>query len=275
MTSFREVAVFEVNRVNLEHSSRYVGWVYGMLGDITIIAVNCCGAESPLTTRNSDLTQSSTTTLLEFNQATGVKVTAGATPADPDVVAIDTTEFTYNVFVNVPTCLSIALTKTFASTQLGGQNVLTNVTAALTWKTIKVGMVDGTTVAAAGPCVRPTDCCPDGPAISICSDTLFVSRTLKVTVSGGPTFNVVYDALGGLWTGVNGPSLDCADPLAFGLNLTPNCNGTWEIGGVASFRGPNTATVTPTSTSPFLLTVTAAAESGLCGGTVTFTVSEV
>jgi len=99
-----------------------------------------------------------------------------------------------------------------------------------------------------------------------------VSRTLKVVVSGGPTFHITYT--GSQWYGYTGVGNDCA--ANFGLTLEPICaGGDWTINCIASWKGPASATVTPTSTSPFLLVVSAAVESGLCGGTVTFTVEEV
>ena len=232
-TSHIEVAVFEVNGIDLEQESRYVGWVYGMLGDKTIIAVNSA-AVATLTTRNKNLTQSSTTTLLEFDQATGIRVDAGATPADPDVVSINpttlATTFTYNVNVNVPTCLSIILTKTNASTLLGGQTVLHDVTAALTWKTIAVGMLSGTTVGVASYCVTPVDCCPAGPRVLVATDCCPdddtpADLTLTISGTGGGSFPSIHTA--GQWeTG----SISFTGAGAGTIEINMYCSGsTWEF----------------------------------------------
>lgn len=110
--------------------------------------------------------------------------------------------------------------------------------------------------------------------VTVCGGTAgeaAVSRTLQVAVSGGPTFTITYT--GSQWYGFTGDNNDCAGN--FGLTLEPVCDGTWTMNSIASWKGPASAGVTPTSISPFLLVVAAAAESGLCGGTVTFTVSEV
>lgn len=231
-----------------------------------------------LTTANVDGTQESTTTRLEFDQSTGVRVDKGATDADPDVVSIDLTPvMTKSLNVLTQGCLTITLTKTY-STNPGETHLLTDVSLSysLVFKQRSITLLGVTEVGTERCVAAETECCtPAEDPVTVCAGLAgeaAVSRTLKVVVSGGPTFFITYDSGAVWWQGyVN--AFDCTD--GFGLTLTPNCDGTWDIQAVASFRGPAGATVTPTSTSPFLLTVTGATESGLCGGTVTFTVEEV
>lgn len=160
-----------------------------------------------LTTANVDTTEESTTSRLEFDQDTGIRVDAGATDADPDVVSIDLVTLVealppelFDETIQVPTCLSIKLTKTYASTQLGGQDVLTDVTAALTWKTRTVAMLRGTDIGTAGYCVAPSDCCPDGedPEVACCPDPVPFRLTLTIS-GGGGDFPLVWDAATSGW----------------------------------------------------------------------------
>lgn len=237
----------------------------------------------PITTANVDTTQESTTTRLEFDQGTGVRVDKGAADADPDVVSIDVDTLSDILVMDksaafvTQACIELTVTKTY-STNPGETHLLTDVavSAALVLKRRSVSLLSGTVLGAEVCVAAETSCCtPVEDPVTVCAglaSEATVSHTLKVVVSGGPTFFITYDSGAVWWQGyVN--AFDCTD--GFGLTLTPNCDGTWDMNTVASFRGPATATVTPTLTSPFLLTVTGATESGLCGGTVTFTVSEV
>lgn len=144
-----------------------------------------------IVTANVDTSEESTTTRLEFDQDTGIRVDAGATDADPDTVSIDpdvlVDTLTFDVDVQVPTCISVILTKTYAATTLGGESVLTNVTAAVAWKTKTVSMLANTTVSAAGACVAPPSCCPTGAVSLACGDGVtyttltFSNKTLDCT----------------------------------------------------------------------------------------------
>lgn len=104
------------------------------------------------------------------------------------------------------------------------------------------------------------------PIVTSCGT---VSASLKVTYSTGEVFTITHD--GTVWIGTFG-----ATGCGVGhKSLTLSCTaGTWSISAVASWEGPGAVGVTPTTTSPFLLNYTGA-ESGLCGGTVTFTVEEL
>ena len=261
--------VFEVNGLPLVAGDRYVCAVYGTYGRELVAATALAG--DALVTANVNGSQESTTSRLEFAQATGVRVDAGATASNPDVVSL-----VYSLAENFVTdvCVESTLVKTY-STASGETHLMTDVTQtiAVFMKKKNVTLLTGTTIGSAVCVAGTTPCC--APPVLVCG-TLSVSSKLKVVVSGGPTFDIVWN--GTFWAGFTSvlPQPDCTDTQAFGLELTPNCDGTWNVQGVASYRGPGALVVTPTSTSPFLLTVTAAAEgSGACGGTVTFVVEEV
>lgn len=235
---------------------------------------------STMVTANVDGTEESTTARLEFDQTTGVRIDKGATDADPDVVSLVLHGGGLNVVVQA--CVSTVVTKTYSTTP-GETHLLTDVavTTTLVLKTRNVPVLDTGGGLAPEVCrSADTECCePVADPATICAggpEEASVSHTLKVVVPGGPTFFITHDGFG-QWSGQTSalPQPDCTDTQAFGLILYPNCDGTWTMAAQASYRGPDTATVTPTSLSPFLLTVTGATESGLCGGTVTFTVEEV
>jgi hypothetical protein len=174
-------------------------------------------AGDDLNTQNVDGTDiDAATTDIRANQATFIEFTSvgGGTPyqrldlntaglcADQDFVDCVQSNMTFDVTVDVPGCLSITLTPTYASTQLGGQDVLTNVTAALTWKTRTLTLPTGTIVGDLGYCVTPDDCCPDGADVLIettCCPDNDVPRDLTLTVSGtgGGSFPIVES--GGNW----------------------------------------------------------------------------
>jgi hypothetical protein len=171
-------------------------------------------------TANVDATEESTTTRLEFNQDTYVRVDAGATDADPDVVSIDTAglcadaafadcvrdSMTFDVPVDLVTnvCVTVTLTKTFADTQLGGQNVLRDVSAAVSVFLEKktVTMLGGTTVGPAVCSLAPTECCVP-PVETECCPGYMVPTILCATFTAGPNagteVTLTYDA--GAWRG--------------------------------------------------------------------------
>lgn len=244
-----------------------------------IVLLQQTGSGGGITTANVDGSEESTTTRLEFDEATGIRVDAGTTDADPDTVSIDPEVLSDLLVMDksgsflTQGCLTVV--KTY-STNPGETHLLTDVSASLVFKRRAVSLLSATTLGEEVCIAAETSCCtPAEDPVTVCSGGAHeatVSRTLKVVVAGGPTFFLPYTGFG-YWYGYTGDSLDCDHN--FGLNLEPLCDGTWAVSGIASFKGPTYTVVTPVSTSPFLLVVTGATETGLCGGTVTFTVEEV
>jgi hypothetical protein len=108
---------------------------------------------------------------------------------------------------------------------------------------------------------------PSAPPIVTSCGT--VSASLKVTYSTGEVFVITHN--GTEWVGTFGAAGCGTGHKSLSLLCTA---GTWSVAAVASWEGPTSVAVTPTTTSPFLLNYTGA-ESGLCGGAVTFTVEEL
>jgi hypothetical protein len=98
-------------------------------------------------------------------------------------------------------------------------------------------------------------------------DSLTVQYTAPVNV----TFTITRQSAN-FWSGTNGDTTMCA-PESASLQLYCNGDGTFSLSAVASFRGPASTIVTADSLNPLLISYSGA-ESGLCGGSVTFTVSE-
>lgn len=104
-----------------------------------------------------------------------------------------------------------------------------------------------------------------------------ISRNLKVTYSTGQVFTIAYSVGSGLiagqWFGFYGPSFNCSSGAS--LVLTCYTDGHMDITAVASWRGPASTTVVPTSASPFLLMYTGPAFAIPACPDISFIVTEV
>jgi hypothetical protein len=149
-----------------------------------IVLLQDVGAGGGITTANVDTTEESSTARLEFDQDTGIRVDAGATDADPDVVSLDLSDlFTENVDVLTQGCLELTLTKEYSTTP-GETHLLTNVsiTHSLVFKKRTLGLLAGTTVGAVSCIAAETDCCTPGPTFGGCSRQF--PGEISVTMSG-------------------------------------------------------------------------------------------
>lgn len=114
--------------------------------DVVAIDVDALKNEVSLTTANTDLTEESTTTRLEFDVGTGIRVDAGATASDPDVVSL-----TFGQSITFVECVSLEVTK-------DGGGFVTD--AVLTVKKRTLTISDGATIGAQVCTLNPDECCP-------------------------------------------------------------------------------------------------------------------
>lgn len=106
---------------------------------------------------------------------------------------------------------------------------------------------------------------------SVSTDCGVISETLKVAFSTGLEFNITHTG-GGAWSGSTG-SPDCTGITGGGASLSCAA-GVWTIGSYASHFSPASEVVVPAGAPyPFFLEWTGA-ESGICGGTFSVTISE-
>jgi hypothetical protein len=160
-------------------------------------------------------------------------------------------------------CVTVTLTKTFAATQLGGENVLKDVSAAVSVFLEKktVTMLGGTTVGtavcslAATECCEPaveTTCCPDNPAPAV----------LTATIVGGThagSYSAEYDGAAE-WL------IDAAAPVS---SARLSCDSV--LGWLLTIDFDN-YTPSPESCDPFSLTFDITGSSITSATSITYTV---
>ncbi len=195
------------------------------------------GGSVGIVTANVDTTEESTTTRLEFDQDTGIRVDAGATDADPDVVSLDLSElFTESVDVLTQGCIELTVTKTY-STNPGETHLLTNVavSAALVFKKRTLGLLDGTTVGAETCVAAETTCCVPGPTFTGCARQF--PGTVYVTMSGPSgtcgcftgTITLEWDAGYGAAGGYTGTFMGCTGTVTVVVYPDANPPTTWNV----------------------------------------------
>jgi len=102
-----------------------------------------------------------------------------------------------------------------------------------------------------------------------------IPSVLRVEVSTGEDFLIVYQPANNMWYGLTGEYLVCPPALSFGVTL--HCiSSALVLGVIASWRGPASPTPTSVSYSPFVLTYMGLDDGGgACAPTqISLTVSE-
>lgn len=204
-------------------------------------------AGGSLNTQNVDGTAlNAATTDIRANQASYITftTTGGYQRLDIDTAGLcaDTTfadcvqtNMTFDVEVEVPSCVSVVLTKTTAV--VSGTTVLTDVSAAVYWKKRTITLPGNTLVGAEGYCVTAGECCPTGATavtVACCPDPIPIDLTLTIS-GGGGSFPMTWSVANSRWETGSITVAGCGT-----INVTLRCTGTDASGlTIASDVGSN------------------------------------